>query len=577
MILGDTGGTIDFTKVEERRRADDLLLSQLENERSSWMTQWRDLADFILPYRPKFNLSDSNRGDRRNLSIIDSTATFSARTLASGMMSGITSPTRPWFRLTTSDPSLKDNDSVKDWLSDVENRLRELFVSTNLYDSLAMIYSDLGVFGTSAMAILQDDEKTFRCQVFPVGSYMLANNSKGIVDTFARKYNMTCRQLVERFGKKNCSSDVRQQVESGQGEAWREVVHIVRPNPLYDPEKLDARYKRFSSCYYENTGKSKYGDRDYPPYLSESGFDGFPVVAPRWFTSSTEDVYGISPAMEVIGDVKALQVLQKRKAQAIEKQVNPPMVAPASMRNAKASLLPGDITFVEGAGGTDAFRPAFQVNFDTRSVEGSIMEHQQRIRRGMYEDLFLMLATTGQRQPATAEEIRAKQEEKMLILGPVLEKLDNELLNNLIDRVLDIMWERNALPPPPMVLQHQTLKIEYVSVLAQAQRMSGIASIERLMGFVGNISGARPEALDNIDTDSTIDLYADMLGVSPRVTVAKDEVMALRKKRAEAMAQQQAQQQAAQTAQTAQVLSQTDTSRQSALTDLVRQQTGISP
>jgi hypothetical protein len=278
--------------------------------------------------------------------------------------------------------------------------------------------------------------------------------------------------------------------------------------------------------------------------------------------------------MEVIGDVKALQVMQKRKAQAVEKMVNPPMVAPASMRNSKASLLPGDITYVDGNGGTDQFRPAFAVNFDVNGIRQEILEHQQRIRRGLYEDLFLMLAMAGQRQPVTAEEIRAKQEEKMLILGPVLERLDNELLNNLIDRVLDIMWKRGRMPPPPQIMEGRQIKVEYISVLAQAQRMSGIAAIERLIGFVGNISAGKQEALDKIDTDEAIDRYADMLGVDPRVVVGDDMVAALRKKRAELMAQQAQAQAVAAGADTAKVLSETDTSRQNGLTDLVRQQTG---
>jgi len=103
-------------KQYTKRQELEILRSQLFNERASFTPHWRDLSDFVQPRRSRFYTSDVNKGDRRNQKIIDSTATMALRTLRSGMMSGVTSPARPWFRLTTPDPDLAEFGSVKMWL-----------------------------------------------------------------------------------------------------------------------------------------------------------------------------------------------------------------------------------------------------------------------------------------------------------------------------------------------------------------------------------------------------------------------------------------------------------------------------
>lgn len=153
--------------------------------------------------------------------------------------------------------------------------------------------------------------------------------------------------------------------ESGTYEKWIEVMHSVYPNIDRDTSKLDSKNKPFKSVYYEVGG-------DNDKLLRESGFDEFPIMAPRWEVNG-EDVYGSScPGMLALGPVKALQLLQKRKSQLIDKATNPPMVAPTSLKNQRASLLPGDITYIDQITGQDGFRPAYLVNPSTADLVADI-------------------------------------------------------------------------------------------------------------------------------------------------------------------------------------------------------------
>lgn len=567
-----------FTKRQEYI----ILRAQLENERASFLQHWRDLGDYILPRRPRFSTWDVNRGDKRNQKIIDSTATLAMRTLRSGMMGGVTSPARPWFRLTTPDPMMAQISSVKLWLDEVSRRMSTVFLRSNLYNVLPIVYGDIGTFGTSSLLVQDDEEDIVRFFPFPIGSYYIANNNRLKVDVFMREFKMTVRQLVQAFGQKdssgniiwnNFSMQVKNMWDQRQYETWVEVLHVVQPNKGYDPSKLYSKFKRYSSCYFESGSSSgtaeSYITQDDNTFLRESGFDIFPVLCPRWEVNG-EDVYGTDcPGMSILGDVKALQVMQKRKAQAVEKMVNPPMVGPSSLRSVKATILPGDITYSDEREGQRGFRPAHEVNIRISEVTADIQEHQGRIRRGSFEDLFLMLASSDRRE-ITAREVDERHEEKLLALGPVLEQLNQDLLDPLIDLTFDAMLRRGALPPPPEELQGVQLKVDYISVMAQAQKLIGISSIERFAGFTNSVVQAHPEAVDKVDVDKMIENYGDAISIPPGIVRAEEDVQSIRQQRAQ---QQQAQAKAAaveQGAGAAKDLSQTDLSGDNALSRLMQ-------
>ncbi|HBZ8025369.1 TPA: phage tail protein [Klebsiella pneumoniae] len=534
--------------------------AQLTNDRSSFDPHWRELSDFINPRGSRFLVTDVNRDDRRNTKIVDPTATLAARTLSSGMMSGITSPARPWFKLATPDPDMMDYGPVKLWLEVVQRRMNEVFNKSNIYQSLPLLYASLGNYSTGAMAVLEDDSDVIRTMMFPIGSYYMANSARGSVDTCFRKFSMTVRQLVMEFGLNNVSDSVKGMWDSGNYESWIEVIHAVYPNIDRDTAKLNSKNKPVKSVYYEVGG-------DTDKLLRESGFDEFPIMAPRWEVNG-EDVYGSScPGMIALGQVKALQLEQKRKSQLIDKATNPPMVGPSSLRNQRVSLLPGDITYIDQVTGQDGFKPAYLVNPNTADLLADIQDTRQIINSAYFVDLFMMLQNINTRSMPVEAVIEMK-EEKLLMLGPVLERLNDECLNPLIDRTFSIMARKNLLPQPPDVLQGMPLRIEYISVMAQAQKSIGLSSLSSTVGFIGQLAQAKPEALDKLNVDQAIDAFAEMSGVSPTVIVPQEQVEQVREQRAQQQQQQQMVAMGMAAAQGAKTLSEAQTADPSVLTAL---------
>ncbi|HEE0490820.1 TPA: phage tail protein [Klebsiella pneumoniae] len=534
---------------------------QLTNDRSSFDPHWRELSDFINPRGSRFLVTDVNRDDRRNTKIVDPTATLAARTLSSGMMSGITSPARPWFKLATPDPDMMDYGPVKLWLEVVQRRMNEVFNKSNIYQSLPLLYASLGNYSTGAMAVLEDDSDVIRTMMFPIGSYYMANSARGSVDTCFRKFSMTVRQLVMEFGLNNVSDSVKGMWDSGNYESWIEVIHAVYPNIDRDTAKLNSKNKPVKSVYYEVGG-------DSDKLLRESGFDEFPIMAPRWEVNG-EDVYGSScPGMIALGQVKALQLEQKRKSQLIDKATNPPMVGPSSLRNQRVSLLPGDITYIDQVTGQDGFKPAYLVNPNTADLLADIQDTRQIINSAYFVDLFMMLQNINTRSMPVEAVIEMK-EEKLLMLGPVLERLNDECLNPLIDRTFSIMARKNLLPPPPDVLQGMPLRIEYISVMAQAQKSIGLSSLSSTVGFIGQLAAlGKTEALDKLDADQAIDAFAEMSGSSPTVIVPQEQVEQIREQRAQQQQQQQMVAMGMAAAQGAKTLSEAQTADPSVLTAL---------
>lgn len=524
--------------------------------RNPWEAHWLELSEYTAPARLRL-LVRENEGRPSRKKIVDSTGSFALRTLASGMHSGITSPARPWFRLTTFDPDLKDFAPIKQYLAQVETRMREVFQGSNVYNAFHTGYGDLGLFGQSCSLLVEDEDSLIRMIPLLHGSFWLARDHRGRATTLYRQFEWTVEKIVSRFGYDACSQTIKNCYDRGDYDERFVINHAVEPRMERDPSKIDKRNKPFLSNYWEDGGP-RGGD-----LLEESGFDSNPIIAPPWELVA-EDSYGISPGMDALPDVKMLQVMQLRAGEAIEKKVRPPMTGPISMKNNPASLMPGSVTYVDDPTGR-AYRPAIEVNLSLTELEHKIGEANRRIERAYYADLFLMLANMEGIQPRNTFEIAERKEEKLLALGPVLENIYNGQLGPTIDRTFEIMNTRGMLPPPPEELQGTELKIEYISMLAQAQKAVSTGSIERLFSFVGNLAAANPNVLDKIDMDEGVDLYGDLLGAPPALIVPDDDVAAMRQQRAQ-QAQQAAQAQAAaqaapaikQTADAARVLSETD-------------------
>lgn len=573
------------TSYLTKRQKLDILEAQMRNERITFRTYWRDLSDYILPRRSRFFITDVNKGDRRSRHIIDSTASLSARTLASGMMTGVTSPARAWFKLATSDTALNGSGVVKQYLKEVEDKMRAAFLKSNLYNQLPTLYGDLGTFATGAIFMEEDADDVAVFTALLIGTYAVANDKKGRVKTFFREFQMSVRQVVDKWGRKNpdnpqdidwskFSQAIKNYYDLGQYETMVDIMHFILPNEDYNPKKLESKYKKFRSYYYEkgvsaNSNNNAQMNSALPDvFLSDKGYDYFPVMVVRWEVAG-EDTYGTnSPGMMSLGDIRQLQLGEKRIMEAIDHKVKPPMVGPTALRNVNASIIPGDITYMDDREGTKGFRRLFELDFDIRELEGKQAQLRERISRCFYEDLFLMLANSDRRQ-ITAREIDERHEEKLLALGPVLERINQDLLDPLIENMFSIMTEQGLLPEVPEELMDQAYTIEYVSVMAQAQKLAGIGNIERLVGFVGNLAQFNPEAIQKIDIEAVIEDYAEKVGVSPHLIKTKEMMEAIREQQAAAAQAEQEAIQAQGAVQAGKTLSETKMDEGTALSQIL--------
>lgn len=537
----------------------------LDSIYSSWLTDYKDISDYILPRRGRFLVGDVNKGGRTNNKIINNSATMAVRTMSAGMMAGITSPARPWFRLVTTNTRLMEIASVKAYLFDVETILRAIFAKSNFYKALPVLYTELGGFGTGCMVIEEDFDNVIRCVNMTVGSYRLATNKDGIADTMYHDEPMTVQQVVDKFGLEQCSESVKSLYNSQAFDKIVNIVHVIEPRKVRDHNLATSDNMPIASLWYEKDNAQK--------FLRESGYEDQALIAPRWIVDSG-DAYGTGPGHDTKGEVKALQIKEREKAKAIQKIVNPPMTGPTSMEGKANSVLPGHITFVDSRQGTDGFRPAYQIQVRINELNEDINESERRISRGFYEDLFLMLSQSDRRQ-ITAREVEERHEEKLLMLGPVLERLNDEALNIAIDRTFNIANRNGLLPEPPEELQGMNLKVEYISILAQAQKAVATQGIERLAAYVEHVAGIQtntggtPTVLDKFDFDQSVDEYAEALGTSPKLVRSDDAVDGIRAGRKQAENAAQMAQAAQQMAATSKDLSQADTSGKNALTDLL--------
>jgi hypothetical protein len=532
----------------------------LTTERASWWDHYKQLSDYLLPRSGRFFIQDRNKGNRRHNNIYDNTGTRAVRVLAAGMMAGMTSPARPWFRLGTADPEMMKSQAVKIWCNDVTRMMLDVFQRSNTYRALHSMYEELGTFGTAASIVTEDFQNVIHHYPLTCGEYAIATDWKGDVCTLYREFEKTVAEIVKEFGYSRCSPTVQSLYDRGSLDAWIKLVHSIEPREDRDPSKKDAKNKAWKSIYFEYGGN---GDK----LLSESGFDRFPALVPRWSVSGG-DIYGNSPGMEALGDIKQLQHQQLRKAQGIDYMTKPPLQMPSSMKNREIDTLPGGISYVDTGSSAAGIQTAFEVRLDLNHLLADMQDVRGRINGAFYADLFLMLAN-GSNTTMTATEVAERHEEKMLMLGPVVERLQNELLDPLVDMTFSRMLAAGILPPPPPELQGVDLNVEYVSMLAQAQRAVGTNSVDRFVGNLGAVAQYKPETLDKFNADEWVDIYSDMLGVDPRLIVASDQVAIIRDNRAKAQAAQAQAEMANQAADTAQKLGNTPTTGGNAASDIM--------
>lgn len=539
------------------------MASSLKLIRNEYESDWKELAKYFAPHLIK--VDDTTKTKRSKWSnIINNTCRTAARTLASGMQSGLTSPARPWFKVGIEDWDLQENTRVREWLDDTTNRMLTTFRRSNFYTTSQAMYNVLGVFGTAGQMQVQDFEDVILFRALMTGRYWVGTNYKGRVDRIIILSRMTVYQMIESFGYENCDMATRHSYDQSDYFIEKDVWCAVFPNPFQAVKKdrliIGSNQKPFVSCYWTE-GHMK--------PLRTSGYDRFPAQVPRWETTDDE-AYGIGCGIDALGDTKAIQLKEREKAKGLQKTVSPTISAPSEMRMGQypVSGLSGGVTYRPPNTNADAIAPMYQVNLPLQYMIQDIQIDEGRVNKAFYADLFLMLANDT-RSGTTATEIAQRHEEKLVQLSPVVERLGNEYLDPCIERAFEIMMYHGQIAPPPEEIQGKPLKLEYISLLAQAQQQVGIGAIEKFMSFTGYAAQFFPDVVDKIDADQAVDEVGMMLGVPQRLIVSDDKVSEKRAGRAQQAQMAQQAQLGMAGVQAAQQLSQTPVGESTALNQML--------
>lgn len=497
-------------KFFEQRRA------ELESSFNEIKADLVELAEYFYPRSVRFLAQDVNKTNKKkNTKIIDSTPIIAVRNFSSGMMSGATNPAENWFRFRIKNYNMENDYEVKTYCSNVEKLMKDAFDASKIYSKLPLVYKQLAVFGFSALCLEADFDDIFTAKLLPIGSYRYAKNYKGQVDTLFREYTETAKNIVEQFGIDNCSDNIKNAVEKAP-QTYFEVVHCVMPNPNADNTKIWAKNKKFISVYYEKSEKN---------FLSESGFDKFPYVV---FESEVngEDVYPTEcPAINALPDVKQLFSMVRDKAKAVKKILSPPMRGPAKYKDKSIQMLPD--TYLPDDDSGSGVKPVHEVNPRVLEIEQDIQTMKQMIKEHFYNDLFAMILNTAERS-RTATEVNELKEEKMVLLAPLLLQIHSGL-NAIFEWLFEQLAIVDVLPEAPEQIQGSEIDIEFVSTLAQAQKVQKISGMERFTTFTMNLANSLDPMLRyKLNPNKIIDDYADFANIDPSQLMPSEYVEQMR-------------------------------------------------
>ena len=493
---------------------------RLESQRQNWETHWQEVADYMQPRKADVTKQRA-RGDKRMELIFDSSPIQAVELLSASLHGMMTNPSTPWFTLRFKDTEVDNEDEAKLWLEEATASMYTAFNRSNFQQEIFELYHDLITFGTAAMFIEEDDDDIVKFSTRHINEVFIAENDKGRVDTIFRKFKISARAVIQKFGEK-ISSDV-QGIFKKDPYQEIEILHAVYPRSDFNPKKKDKENMPFESVYIEYKNGSE---------LSVSGFKEFPFVIPRYLKASNE-IYGRSPAMTALPDVKMLNEMSKTTIKAAQKQVDPPLLVPDDGFLLPVRTVPGGLNFYR-SGTRDRIEP---LNIGANNPLGLNMEEQ---RRDSIRNVFYVNQLQLQQGPQmTATEVIQRNEEKMRLLGPVLGRLQSELLKPLIDRVFAILLRNNMLPQAPEFLSGRDIEIEYVSPLAKAQKSSELQSIMRAIEILGSLANVAP-VFDYINFDALVKHVANIVGVPQKILKSQSQVNA---ERQQAQQQQQEMQQ----------------------------------
>ena len=500
---------------------------------SAW-AYWEVLARYFLPRRYKWVITANkmNKDQPVNDAIKDSTGLMAVRTCAGGMWSGLTSPSRPWFKLANALPWVKLDAAAEDWLKDTQERIYTVLAQSNFYTIIAGGFKDTIVFGSAPILCYEDFDSVVSFYSPCAGEYYLDVGANLKNNTLYREFTYNVLQIVDMFGIKNCPQEVANAWREGGGRLQQEfvVAHAIEPNtPIRsrksrDPDKIVRivpDHFAYRECYWIRGSKSQQA-------LSKRGFNSQPNFTLMW-SQVSNDPYGHGPCEDCLGDNKQVQLETMRKAEYIGKGVRPPMGASPELKSEPASIIEGNITYFNSDGGKKGFFPLFEPNPQwLPAITADIAQVSARIEKCLYVDLFMAISRMEGVQPRNELELSKRDLERLQELGPVI-TLAEQALEIMIQRVIDIMTRRKMLKPPPPSLNGVPLKIGFTSIMRLAQRSAESVSMKDVFQTAGALSSAAkaagvPDPIRIINLDKALRHYGDLNEFPPSLFFTDGEV-----------------------------------------------------
>lgn len=507
--------------------------------RQEYDVEWKAVVDYLLPGRGMF----STRSKKRQLSsakTVNTIAEESLYILTSGMHSNLTSPSRPWFRMSWADKRLNVFEPLKAWLQECETQIQAALHASNFYSVINSFYTEYAGFGLGCMYIGSDTPSTppITFELLTVGEYAFSLGPDGLIDEFYRIIYMSPAQLVTMFPN-TASADVKRCVEEksvGVHTPDRVVLEHISKRKYMDKPYTQIRYE------IPSTNTHKAGPDETHAPLSKAGFYEMPYAIARWDIIG-RDTYSVGLGSRALRQIKRLQEMEKTSLMALHKALDPPVNAPARMKN-RLNTLPGGRNYYTNP--QEVISEIYQGRVDLPAANVAIERVEQRIQRIFCVDIFLTASRDPNASPYKAAEVIARDQEKMTRLGPVVERLFPELLQPVITRVFNILLRKQLLPPidPKLAEMASEYSIEIISPLAIAQRSAELQSVNQFLGFLGQASQFDQSILDNADIDAAARLMADITGVKLGVLRTTDQVAQIREARAQAQAEEKAKQEA---------------------------------
>jgi hypothetical protein len=494
-------------------------VKQLETARYDYEKRWKNIRDYQLPHIGYFDDTEdsTNYARRRDTKIYNGVAWESNIIFASGLMSGLTPPSRQWFRLAFTNRELSDNSDFGAILDQRLEILNDVLNKSNFYNAIHSDYLEIA-FGQAVLSIFLDSKTGVHFVPYTIGTYYIEQGPDRNVNTILVKTKMTALQLQDKFGIEVLPQIIQNNIKNNQSvDAKYTVNWLVEPNRMADANKIDKFHMPFISVYWLDEAEEN-------EWLSIGGFHEFPAPVARYLVNGNE-TYAKAPGWFAEADNRSLQVLEKDDLVAVELGVKPPMQGSANTAMKGVNLAPGSFNVTETE---DGIKPLFQVGVNLQHLHEKIQQLEERIKRAYSADLFRMFTQAQNDKNMTARETIARTQENLQQLGPVVERLQFEFLSPIIERVYNILDRAGIFPPiedPDMqeILNGEEIKIEYISPLAQAQKMSGLVNIEQAYAFVMQLAQGDPNILHKFNFVEALNRYFEMLGAPSTIRRTDDE------------------------------------------------------